>query len=424
MISTDPRSPGTDAMRKSTLFAWLLGPLLFIPLACAPNLGPSGVPPGTPTVRVLLLENRQTVSLSASAAPTVRVGGGSSQRLNFPSGSSVAVSLNASGWQIGNASLGSGEMVLEPSVEGSLSVGAAKVMPYRGRMRFVPSGGDRFDVVNDVDVEGYLKGVLAKEMLHNWRLEAYEAQAIVARTYALYEARTGSTGRAFDLYPDQRSQVYGGVSAESATSRQAVEATRGVVVAYGPPGHEKIFKAYFSSCCGGVTQSAADAFGDPASPPLSDQLIGPCCVESPHFNWGPVVIQKSELSRRIRAWATNHQRAERDIGQVTRVDVQFANQFGRPTRFVVSDDRGTRYSFTSEDFRVAFNTGATDGVTIPSGFFKPVNEAYVIRLVDGHGFGHGVGLCQWCAEHKASQGVRPEAIVTAAYPHSRLIRAY
>lgn len=411
-------------MRKPNFSAWPFGLLLFIPLACTPNLGQTGVPPGTPTVRVLLLENRQSVSLSASAAPMVRVGGGASQRLNFPSGDAVSVALNASGWQIGNASLGSGEMVLDPSVEGSLSVGAGKPLPYRGRLRFVASSGDRFDVVNDVDVEGYLKGVLAKEMLHNWQLGAYEAQAIVARTYALYEARTGPPGRPFDLYPDQRSQVYGGIAAESSISRQAVEVTRGVVVAYGPPGHEKIFKAYFSSCCGGVTQSAADAFGDPPSAPLSDQLIGPCCVESPHFNWGPVVIQKSELSRRIRAWATNHQRAERAIGDVTRVDVQFANQWGRPTRFVVSDSRGTRYSFTDEEFRVAFNTGATDGVTIPSGFFKPVNEADDIRLVDGHGFGHGVGLCQWCAEHKASHGVRPEAIVTSAYPHSRLIRAY
>lgn len=411
-------------MRKSTFFAWLLGSLLFIPLACAPNLGQTGVPPGTPTVRVLLLENRTTVSLSASAASKVRIGSGATQRLNFPSGDAVAVSLSPSGWQIGNASLGSGEMVLDPSIEGSLSVGASKPLPYRGRLRFVPSAGDRFDVVNDVDVEGYLKGVLAREMLHNWRLEAYEAQAIVARTYALYEARTGAAGRRFDLYPDQRSQVYGGIAAESATSRQAVEVTRGVVVAYGPPGHEKIFKAYFSSCCGGVTQSAADAFGDPSSVPLSDQLIGPCCVESPHFNWGPVVIQKGELSRRIRAWAANHQRSEKGIGEITRVDVQFANQWGRPTRFVVSDSRGTRYSFTDEEFRVAFNTSATDGVTIPSGFFKPVNEADVIRLVDGHGFGHGVGLCQWCAQHKASQGVRPEAIVTAAFPRSRLIRAY
>ncbi len=119
-------------------------------------------------------------------------------------------SLNASGWQIGNASLGSGEMMLDPAVEGSLSVGSGKPLPYRGRFRFVASAGDRFDVVNDVDVEGYLKGVLAKEMLHNWQLEAYEAQAIVARTYALYEARTGPPGRPFDLYPDQRSQVYGG----------------------------------------------------------------------------------------------------------------------------------------------------------------------------------------------------------------------
>ncbi len=413
-------------MRHPGHIALLLGSLLFVPMGCGPNLGQADVPQGTPTVRVLLLENRQQVAISASAAPTVRVGGGETRRLNVSSSPPVPVSLTASGWRIGNAALGQGVMVLDPGAEGSLSVGAAeKLLPYRGRMRFVPTSADRFDVVNDVDVEGYLKGVLGRELFKTWHLQAYEAQAIVARTYALYEARTmNGGGRHWDLYPDQRSQVYGGIAAESAVSREAVEKTRGIVVAYGPQGREKIFKAYFSSCCGGITQSASDAFGDSPTPPLSDQSIGPRCVESSHFNWGPILIQKSELARRIRVYGVMHQRAEKDMGDLVRVDVQFVNQWGRPTRFVVCDSRGARYSFSGEEFRVAFNTSASDGITVPSSFFKPVNETSVIRLVSGHGFGHGVGLCQWCAEHEASQGVAPETIVTSAFPHSTLVHAY
>jgi stage II sporulation protein D len=337
----------------------------------------------------------------------------------------VPVSLTSSGWHIGSANLGPGEMVIEPGAEGSLGVGPpSRLQAYRGRYRLVPIAGDRFDVVNEVDVEGYLKGVIGREMFKTWHPEAYEAQAIVARTYALFEARNSGPGHHFDLYPDQRSQVYGGIAAESVKSRQAVDATRGIVVAYGPVGHEKIFKAYFSSCCGGITQSASDAFGDPPSEPLSDQSIGPRCVESPHFNWGPVIIQKIELTRRVRAWGAFHKRAEKELGEITRVDVQFVNRWGRPTRFVITDVRGTKYSLTGEEFRVAFNTNATDGITVSSSFFKPVNETDVVRLIDGHGFGHGVGLCQWCAEHEASQGVRPESIVVSAFPHSRLVRAY
>ena len=405
---------------------WLVS-LLYLPAGCGQNLRESSVSPGTPTVRVLLLENRQQVVLTAAADPMARVGSRAAVPLNFPRGMEIPVTLTPSGWHIGGATLGTGELVLDPDGDGSLSVSAApgaKPLAYRGHYRLVPVAGDHFDVVNEVDVEGYLKGVLACELFKTWHLEAYEAQAIVARTYALYEARTSGGGRHFDLYADQRSQVYGGIASESAKSREAADKTRGIVVAYGPAGREKIFKAYFSSCCGGVTQSAADAFGDPATPPLSDQYIGPRCTESNHFNWGPIIIQKTELTRRVRAWGSLHNRAEKEIGDITRVDTQFTSRWGRPTRFVISDARGTRYSLSGEEFRVAFNTSASDHITIWSSFFKPVNETDVIRLVDGHGYGHGVGLCQWCAEHQASQGVPPQTIVLTAFPHSTLVHAY
>ncbi len=93
-------------------------------------------------------------------------------------------------------------------------------------------------------------------------------------------------------------------------------------------------------------------------------------------------------------------------------------------RFVVTDSHGMRFSLAGEDFRQAFNTEAGTGPTIYSSFFKPVNEVSTIRLIDGHGFGHGVGLCQWCAETEATRGIRHEVIATTAYPGSRLVRAY
>jgi hypothetical protein len=77
-----------------------------------------------------------------------------------------------------------------------------------------------FDVINDVDVDGYLKSVVPKEMLPDWTVEAYKAQAIVARTYALYTAKT-SGGQTWDLFPDTRSQVYGGLASETPKSQQA-----------------------------------------------------------------------------------------------------------------------------------------------------------------------------------------------------------
>lgn len=403
-------------------WTWVLAFAALWPAGCSQDAGRGGIPSGTPTVRVLLLENQQHVSLAASTPPTVRVGSQSTGRqLNFPAGVAVPVSLSASGWRIGTAQLGSGEMYLESSADGSIRVDDK---PYHGRFRFVPVGGDRFDVVNELDLESYLRGVLASELYPKWHEEAYKAQAIVARTYALYEARTDGLSRHFDVFADQRSQVYGGITAETQRSRAATEATAGIVVASGAPGREVIFKSYFSSCCGGIGQSAYDAFGDANIAPLAAQNHGSCCVESPKFNWGPLVIPKGEITRRMRAWGVWKKQPLKDMGPVMKIEIQAVNQFGRPIRFTITDARGQRYSLKGEQLREAVNTDAGQGIKLPSSFFKPVDEGAVIRFADGHGYGHGVGMCQWCAEHEAGQGWNDEAIVLGAFPGAKLVRAY
>jgi stage II sporulation protein D len=407
-------------MGRFTLFLLIACVLTLLPAGCGPGGEPAHLPQGTPIVRVLLIESRLQILLAASQSPTIHLGNNAAQRINFPSGD-VPVTLSAAGWTVGTLQLPRTDLAIDPAVDGSVRVND---LAYHGRFRLVPLTNDHFEVINEVNLEDYLKGVLGRELFSSWHPEAYKAQAIVARTYALYEMRTSGLSHEFDVYCDQRSQVYGGIAAESAKSRDAVASTMGIVLAYGLPGHERIFKAYFSSCCGGITQSAADAFGDPDSRPLSAQLIGPRCVDSPKFNWGPVVIAKNELGRRIRAWGVQHDHPERNIADVAKVEIQFENKFGRPVRFVVTDSHNVRFSMGGEEFRQAFNTEANGGPTIFSSFFTPVNEPTDIRLIDGHGFGHGVGLCQWCAEREASTGVRHEDIAVSAYPGSKLVRVY
>ncbi len=357
--------------------------------------------------------------MAASHPPIVSVGG-SQRRLNFPGGE-VPLTLASQGWQIGSYSLGAaGELTVEPSIPGSVRVNGQF---HRGKYRFVPVGPGKFDVINDVDIESYLKGVLAKEIPNRWGDETFKAQAIAARTYALYELST-SGEKTWDVFADTRSQVYGGIPAETQKAVRAVEATEGVVVAYGRRGQEKIFKAYFSSCCGGIGQSAVDALGDSDIPPLRAKYVGSLCNASDKFNWTPVVIPKPELTRRIRAWGARRNRAEKDMAALTRIDVLQLNHYGRPVRFVLTDARGTRFSLTSEETRWACNADANGGPTLLSAFFKPVNEPTAIRFVDGHGFGHGVGLCQWCTEALSGRGMAHEDIVRHAYPNAVLVRAY
>jgi stage II sporulation protein D len=349
------------------------------------------------------------------------------QPVNFPKEPGAAITLANGRWVAGGVTLGTGELTLTPGRVGAMLLESRQ---YRGRYRLVPSSPTTFDVINDVDVDGYLKGVLAKELYPNWEDEAYKAVAIAARTYAIYESRSIGSKRAWDLFSDERSQVYGGLAAETSKSVRAVDTTAGVVVAAGPAGQERIFKAYFSSCCGGVTQSARDAFGDDYSLPLSASDRGKTCSGSNRFTWGPVVVSKQELGRRFALWAK--QRSE-TLGQpvpeqrmqgVARIDQAFLNERGRPVLFYVTDNANLRFMMKAEDVRTAICTDAPQNQKVWSGSFKTVNQQDSVQFVEGHGFGHGVGLCQWCAQSLAAKGWRSEDIVVWSYPTSKLIRAY
>ena len=259
---------------------------------------PSGPPP--PRIRVRLLENADRVSIHAmqSAHATIE-GQGGDRAIAFPKTGDLTLTYAEGSWHLSSIALGQGVLVIRPGSSDELRVNGGS---YHGFFKFVPVGQGKFDVIDDVEIDDYLAGVVPAEMYHNWHLEAYKAQAVASRTYALYEAHSAGAGRYWDVYADERSQMYGGISSENSSTSQAVRDTAGFVLTYGP-GDGKIFKAYFSSCCGGISQAAADAFpGEKFIAPLSEQYRGLCCCASKYYNWGPITIKKQELTRRFHLW--------------------------------------------------------------------------------------------------------------------------
>lgn len=404
----------------------LIGLLLatFLPAGCASSRRAGVRNELTPNIRVRLAANTAQVQVAGTApAAFVSTGDGVSRKLEFPPGAAaVPVTYSGAGWLIGNVTLPGGEVTVTPFTDGTLSIEGTA---YRGTFRLIPTGPASFDVINTLDIDSYLQGVLGAELFKDWDVEAYKAQAIAARTYALYEAKTQGAGRTWDVWSDVKSQAYKGLRTESEKSIAAVEATRGIVVAYGPKGDEKIFKAYFSACCGGVGQNVTDAFNDTYIPPLSERSVGSLCSISKRFNWEPVTLSKQELTRRIKAWGVGRNHPIQNLQMVDRIEVSYVNRYGRPAKFMVTDVSGQRYTLGSEETRWACNADrkGTDPILFSS-FFKPVNQSSEIVFTEGHGFGHGVGLCQWCAQAMALRGVPGEEIVRYSYPQAVLVRAY
>jgi len=134
---------------------------------------------------------------------------------------------------------------------------------YRGALEVVPTASDAgsLNAINALAVEQYVKGVIANESPPSWPQAALRAQAVAARSFAL---TAGVGGNGFDLYSDTRSQVYGGLQSETASTNAAAEATKGQVLTYGG----EIAETYFSACSGGHTESIQNVFGGPAIPYL------------------------------------------------------------------------------------------------------------------------------------------------------------
>jgi stage II sporulation protein D len=130
---------------------------------------------------------------------------------------------------------------------------------YRGSLQYSASANG-IQTVDSVGLDDYVRGVVAAEMPSSWSPAALQAQAIAARTYAI---TTTVAGNGFDLYDDTRSQMYGGVSAETAPTDAAVAATAGQIVTYdGQPA-----VTYFFASSGGFTESIQNVWAGAAAEP-------------------------------------------------------------------------------------------------------------------------------------------------------------
>lgn len=128
---------------------------------------------------------------------------------------------------------------------------------YRGEMKIIPSAWNNgVTVVNRVPMELYLKGVVPSEIVPSWKPDAIKAQAVAARTYAVYH-KNGYRSAGYDITDDTRSQVYRGCSVETSATNKAVEETAGEIITY----NGKAIDALFHANGGGYTEDS-EMYGD------------------------------------------------------------------------------------------------------------------------------------------------------------------
>ncbi len=272
---------------------------------------------------------------------------------------------------------------------------------YRGAFATVTLPDGRSGLVDTLPLDAYLYGVLSKEVSAAWAPGAQQAQALVARTYALLKLRPE---RQYDVVAGESDQLYGGIESETVEGRAAVDATAGTIVTFGgTPAH-----VAYSACCGGRTADAGDVWKTPV--PYLPSIPDPHCAGTPGFAWQAEVPFGAVLGAFGAPLA--------GIGKLRSVNVRVDDPAARP-RGIDFVGATSTFETTPNAFRSALGPSV-----IRSAFVHEVAvEAGGTTLaISGTGHGHGVGLCQWGTRVMGGQGAGAEDIVAFYLPGTALAR--
>lgn len=323
---------------------------------------------------------------------------------------SSEVIATAEGIKIGGRDFPLHRIVVEPIESGKLWLSDRR---YRGRLLLLRRDSQHVSPINIVPLEDYLASVINGEMPEDFPRASREAQIIAARTYTLYQMKTFGAGRDFDVYDSARSQMYRGVEyldqagrrmlAETPASKRLARATQGVVLLY----QDRIFCSYYSAVCGGHSIDGREVFRD-ATPPLLGVTCDNC-REAFNYRWDRTVDRATfhaEVNEYLAKQGEN-------VGRLLSVEVKDETPNALP-KVTITGDEGSLVIDTDTLRRFAF-----ESESLPSPLFTIEAEGEQVRLV-GHGWGHGVGLCQWGARHQANVGRTAAEILQHYYPNTTL----
>ena len=299
-----------------------------------------------------------------------------------------------SGLKLGNKEFKVYGISIIPGRDATLYVGKSR---FRGTLDIIRTEDLGLLVINHVDVEKYLYGVLYHEIPHYWPLECLKAQAVAARTFAFY--RMGIMGdRDYDVTSDIYSQVYGGRSSERRSALKAVDATRGKVLTY----RGEILPAYYHSTCGGHTENAKVVF-EKDLPPLRGRR---CAYDrgARGMNW-KAMFSYRQMEKKLNDYGI-------PVKGMSYIVAKKRNKSGRIETIKIKDREGVK-EIKAFKFRLALRPN----VIRSTNFTVRITPKGVIFR--GKGWGHGVGMCQWGAFGMSKRRFNYKEILEYYYPGAK-----
>ena len=289
-------------------------------------------------------------------------------------------------------------IIIQPEAGNGLTI---EGITYPGNMFIVRKEDMQLKAINIVDIEDYIKGVLPQEAYSSWPQETLKAQAVAARSFAYYSI-LNSSSKSYDVSSGVTSQVYGGKSVWQPSTNKAVDSTRGEALVFND---SNLLAGYYHACCGGHTANIKDVWGLDIKP-LSGRP-SEFCQDTPYYSWKEK-ISLDAISERFR-------KRNIDIGSILDVYVDKKDESGRVLVMGFITDKG-EFRITGHFFRHLLGTDVLKSTRI----ILESEDRYLI--LQGYGWGHGVGLCQWGAKSMAERGFTYKQILDFFYPGSRVER--
>lgn len=270
------------------------------------------------------------------------------------------------------------------SMKGNLLVMGSR---YSGDIDMWRGDGGLY-IVNELPLEEYVKDVVAAEVGQNWDMEALKAQAVISRTYAVYQKMMSTDSSIYEIASSVINQVYKGSSPDVRIA-YAVSQTNGEILTF----EGKPVEAFYHSTCGGETENPEEVFGK--NYPYLRSVESPCDL-SPYSTWERE-IPREEIEKGL------------NISGIEEISIKSYTSTGRVKQLAIRTHSGV-VAVNATDLRKTLGWSR-----LPSTKFTLSRDGDSF-LFKGSGYGHGVGLCQWGALQMAREGKGYRDILSFYYP--------
>lgn len=349
-----------------------------------------------PDLKILLFKTRHPVKISSNASLSVdglQLPKNEKKRFKVSPVSSKRLLFNNRLYAEGSIWISS------PGSVHILKRGQRHVRRYMGVIELKPTKGGIF-VINHLPTETYLEGVLNAEISTQWNMDVVKAQAVISRTFALYQRQTRSH-KPWHLTSSHFDQVYLGANISDLRGKFAIKKTHGLVVKY----DNKLAQTFYHSNCGGKTEDPAYVWQNPV-PYLSVKDV-PFGKEDPKYYWN-----RTFSARQLKAVL---RKAGHSPSEIQNIYVSEKTASDRAYK-ITFEGNGRAFHLKAKDFRRLagyrkIQSLMFDVVKVPGGYF-----------FEGKGNGHGVGLCQWAAKEMADKGYSYTDILNFFYDGVQLER--